>query len=162
MLRFENSSEKPVYYMGMSIEREENVWDGSCCRRGGVYELVHMAEHGAETAERLRAVQALGKSDDPRAVRPLVDLLADAEPQIRLNAVTALGHLRSGRPVDDLIERLRDRTEQQVIRDEAVVALAAIRSTGAIHGMREFIADEEEDPALRAHAEELLRNIANW
>jgi len=117
---------------------------------------------GAANADRLRAVVALGKSGDPRAVRPLVDLLSDTDPEIRLSATMALGLLKSGRPVDDLLLRLRDQYEQMAVREQAAVALSAIRSTGAVRGLREFATDHDEEPALRAYAENLLKGIIPW
>ena len=125
-----------------------------------MYDLIFTAVSGNGPAERLRAVIALGKSGDPRAVRPLVDLLGDTDQEIRLAATTALGNLKSGRPVDELIERLQDRNEQMVIREQAAVALVSIRSTGALRGLREFSLGEEADPALRAYAGNLLKDIS--
>jgi HEAT repeat protein len=148
--------------MGISLEHQGGEWYNSLPRRGAVYDLVDTAMSGADTAERLRAVTALGKSDDPRAVRPLMDLLRDADAEVRLSATTALGQLKSGRPVDELIGRLRDPGEQAVIREQAVVTLSVIRSTGAIRGLREFIDDKDEDPALRSYAGNRLKGIGPW
>jgi HEAT repeat protein len=114
---------------------------------------------GTGTADRLQAVVALAKSGDPRAVRPLVDLLGDKDEEVRLSVTTALGSLKSGRPVDELVGRLRDRSELMVIREQAAVALTAIRSTGALRGLREFTLDEDEDPPLRSYAGNLLKGI---
>jgi HEAT repeat protein len=141
----------------MSLERQGQEY--SVLPRGGVYDLVSAAQSGADNETRLRAVAALGKSGDPRAVRPVADLLYDADPEIRLASVIALGRLRSGRPVDDLVARLRDRTEHAVIREQASVALTAIRSTGAVRGLREFVADGNEDGTLRTRTENLLKEI---
>ncbi|AGB01403.1 HEAT repeat domain-containing protein [Methanoregula formicica] len=141
----------------MSLE-----WQGqeySVLPRGGVYDLISAAQSGADSETRQRAVAALGKSGDPRAVRPVADLLYDADPEIRLASAIALGLLRSGRPVDDLVARLRDRTEHAAIREQAAVALTAIRSTGAVCGLREFAADGNEDDALRTRTENLLKGI---
>jgi HEAT repeat protein len=151
-----------VEYMGLSLEKQDNEWYNSLPRTGVVYDLVYAAMSGADAAGRLRAVIALGKSDDPRAVRPLMDLLSDSDPEIRLSATTALGQLKSGRPVDELIGRLRDRSERTATREQSAVALSAIRSTGAVRGLKEFIADEDEDPALRSYADTLMRNIGPW
>ena len=147
--------------MSIILEEQEGAWY-SARPRGGVYDLVYAALSGTDTAARLRSVAALGKSDDPRAVRPLMDLLSNAEPEIRLAATTALGQLKSGRPVDDLIGRLRDHDEQMVTREQAVVALVAIRSTGAIRKLREFVADDHEDPALRSYTGNLLSEVKTW
>jgi HEAT repeat protein len=151
---------KKVNIMGISLEQQVGEWYNSVPPRGGVYDLVHAALSGTGTAERLRAVVALGKSGDPRAVRPLVNLLCDTDTDIRLAATTALGNLKSGRPVDELIERLQDRNEQMVIREQAAVALTSIRSTGALRGLREFSLNEDEDPVLRLYAGNLLKDIS--
>jgi HEAT repeat protein len=147
--------------MGISLEQQDGEWYNSLPRSGGVYDLIYMAVSGRGTAERIRAVVALGKSGDPRAVRPLADLLGDRDTEIRLSATTALGSLKSGRPVDELIGRLRDRSEEIVIREQAAVALTSIQSTGALRGLREFIADEDEDPVLRSYSRDLLKDIGS-
>ncbi len=145
--------------MGISLEHQDGEWYNSLPRSGGVYDLIYTAVSGRGAAERLRAVVALGKSGDPRAVRPLTDLLSDTDTEIRLSATTALGSLKSGRPVDALIGLLRDRSEELVIREQAAVALTSIRSTGALRGLREFVADEDEDPGLRSYSGDLLKDI---
>ena len=145
--------------MEISLEPQDGEWYNSHPHIGEVYDLIYTAVSGTGVSDRLRAVVALGKSGDPRAVRPLVDLLGDNDTEIRLAATTALGNLKSGRPVDGLIERLWDRSEQMAIREQAAVALTAIRSTGALRGLREFAADEDEDLALRSHIGNLLKGI---
>jgi len=146
--------------MGISLEQQDGEWYKSLPRSGGVYDLIYTAASGTGLAERLRAVVALGKSGDPRAVRPLVDLLGETDPEIRLAATTALGNLKSGRPVDELIELLQDRNEQMVTREQAAIALTSIRSTGALRGLREFSQNEDEDPVLRQFAGNLLKDIS--
>ena len=148
--------------MVLSIERNGSGWNEPVAGRSVVYDLADAALHATATADRLRAVERLGKTDDPRAVRPLMDLLEDSEPAIRLAATTELGRLKSGRPVDDLIGRLRDRGEQDATRRQAIVSLAAIRSTGALRGLKEFAADEDEDSGLRASARDALKDIGIW
>ncbi len=145
--------------MGISLEQQDGEWYNSLPHSGGVYDLIYAAMSGTGTADRQRAVVALGKSGDPRAVRPLVDLLGDTDGEIRLSATIALGNLKSGRPVAELTGRLRDRNEQMTIREQAAVALTSIRSTGALRGIREFVADEDEDPVLRSYAEDLMKGI---
>lgn len=150
-----------VKIMGISLEQKDGEWYNSLPHHGGIYDLIYTAVSGNCTEDRLRAVVALGKSGDPRAVRPLVDLLGEPEMEIRLAATTALGSLKSGRPVDELTGKLRDRNEQVGIRKQAAVALTAIRSTGALSGLREFVDDESEDPALREFTESLLRDLGS-
>jgi HEAT repeat protein len=151
-----------VESMNLSLDKQEGEWYSSLPLRGAVYDLMYTATSEAAVADRLRAVTALGKSNDPRAVRPLADLLCDANPEVRLCATTALGLLKSGRPVDELIARLRDRNELAAIRQQAAGALSAIRSTGALRGLKEFIADEDEDPEIRSYSADLIRTIGPW
>ncbi len=148
--------------MGLSLEKFDGEWYNSLPCKGAVYDLLYAAMSGAEPAERIRAVTALGMSDDPRAVSPLMDLLSDADPEIRLSATTALSHLKSGRPVEDLIGRMRDRNEWTDTRKQAIVALSYIRSTGALRGLKEFVQDEDEDPALRSYTNSLLSSVGPW
>jgi HEAT repeat protein len=148
--------------LDMSMEKPENKWYENVPPRGGVYDLAEMAQYGKSAEDRLQAVSALGKSDDPRAVRPLMDLLGSAEPAIRLSATNALGLLKSGRSVEVLIDRLRDRSEQIAVRHQAALALAAIRSTGAIRGLREFVEDPDEDAEVRFSAGQILAKVDTW
>ncbi|MGA2120465.1 MAG: HEAT repeat domain-containing protein [Methanoregula sp.] len=149
--------------MDLSVEKPDVEWYNSFPRKGAIYDLAYAAVSGSEREERLRAVGALGKSGDPRAVRPLMDLAADSDPEIRSSVISALGCLKSGRSVEVLIGCLRDRDEQAGIRQDAAAALAAIRSTGAIRGLKEFIADEGgEDAEIRSAAKDILNSIGTW
>ena len=148
--------------MEIILEKQNVEWYNSSPPKGAVYDLVYAAMSGADATGRFRAIIALGKSDDPRAVRPLMDLLSDADPDIRFSATTALGCLKSGRPVDALIRRLRDRSERTATREQAIIALSVIRSTGALRGLREFVADEDEDIDLRSYADTRMKNTCPW
>jgi HEAT repeat protein len=148
--------------MDLSVEKSEGEWYNSLPRKGAIYDLAYAAVSGTDRDGRLRAVVALGKSGDPRAVRPLMDLAADSDPAIRSSVICALGCLKSGRSVEVLIGCLRDRVEQAGIRQEAAAALAAIRSTGAIRGLKEFAADEGEDPLIRSAVKDVLDGMGAW
>lgn len=144
------------------VEKLNNEWYSSFPRRGAVDDLTSTAMSGSSPEGRLQAVIMLGKSDDPRAVRPLMDLLGDNDKAIRSAAAIALGQLKSGRSVEALLERLRDRSEDAEIRNLAIIALATIRSTGAIRGLREFVAETDEDPVLLTSALEHLSRLGTW
>jgi HEAT repeat protein len=148
--------------MDLSVEKPDVEWYNSFPRKGAIYDLAYAAVSGSGREGRLRAVVALGKSGDPRAVRPLMDLAADSDPEIRASVISALGGLKSGRSVEVLIGHLRDRDEQPDIRQAAAAALAAVRSTGAIRSLKEFVADEEEDPAIRSAAKSILDGMETW
>ncbi len=145
--------------MGIIAERSGDEWYSSLPKTNGIYRLINGTMDDRDKKERIRAVIALGESDDPRAVRPLMDCCTDKEPLIRLHATEALFKLRSGRAVSVLVERLRDRNEQLATRERAAAALAAVRSYSAIEGLRELYADTDSDPALRAFVAEELHRI---
>jgi HEAT repeat protein len=145
--------------MGMIAERPVDEWYSSLPKTSGIYRLINGTMNDREGKERIRAVIALGESDDPRAVRPLMDCCTDNDPQIRLHATEALSKLRSGRAVSVLVGRLRDRNEQLVTRERAAAALAAVRSYTAIEGLRNLYADTDEDPAIRSFVAEELHRI---
>jgi len=149
--------------MDLSMKKPDIKWYNALPKTAAIYGLINTATFGMSKRERLRAVIALGESDDPRAVRPLMELLRDSDPEIRIYATSALGTLKSGRAVDDLIGRLRDKNEQSATRQQAAAALAAIRSNTAILGLKEYIADENEDPTIRSYARGVLsKNGRGW
>lgn len=145
--------------MGMIAERSVDEWYSPLAGTSWIYRLINgtMGDRGRN--ERIRAVIALGDSDDPRAVRPLMDCCADGDPQIRLHATEALFKLRSGRAVSVLVERLRDKNEQLATRERAAAALAAVRSYTAVEGLRDLYSDTDENPELRSFVAEELHRI---
>ena len=145
--------------MGMIAERSVDEWYSSFPKTSGIYRLINGTMDDRDKKERIRAVIALGESDDPRAVRPLMDCCTDKDPLIRLHATEALFKLRSGRAVSVLVERLRDRNEQLATRERAAAALAAVRSFTAIEGLRDLYSDTDEDPVLRSFVAEELHRI---
>jgi HEAT repeat protein len=143
----------------MIAERKVNEWFSSLPKTGGVYRLINGTMCERSQKERIRAIIALGESDDPRAVRPLMDCCNDSDALIRRHATEGLFKLRSGRAVGVLIERLKDKKEQPATRENAASALAAIRSYSAIEGLRDLYADIDEDPALRSHVAEEIQRV---
>jgi HEAT repeat protein len=148
--------------MDLMAENLNGEWYSSFPQRGAVYDLAYAALSGKTRDTRLQAVIMLGKSNDPRAVRPLVGLLGDPDNGIRGAATNALGNLKSGRSVEALLDRLWDRSEDTDVRNQAILALATIRSTGALRGLREFAAEAEDEPALRSLAGEILLKTEKW
>lgn len=134
-------------------------WHSSLPKTGGLYRLINGTMSDRSRNERINAVIALGESDDPRAVHPLMDCCSDTDALIRRHATEALLKLRSGRAVDVLIERLTDKNEQRVTRERAAAALAAVRSYSAIKGLRDLYSDTDEDPVLRSFVAEEIQRI---
>ena len=145
--------------MDMIVERSVDEWYNSLPKTGGVYRLINGTMGDRSRKERINAVIALGESDDPRAVHPLMDCCNDNDALIRRHATEALLKLKSGRAVRVLIERLKDRNEQLKTRELAAAALAAIRSYSAIEGLRNLYSDTDEDPALRSSVAEELHRV---
>jgi HEAT repeat protein len=145
--------------MDMIVERTVDEWYNSLPKTGGVYRLINGTMGDRSQKERINAVIALGESDDPRAVHPLMDCCNDSDALIRRHATEALLKLKSGRAVRVLIERLKDKNENLKTRELAAAALAAIRSYSAIEGLRDLYSDTDEDPALRSSVAEELHRV---
>jgi HEAT repeat protein len=105
---------------------------------------------------RIDALNVLGNSRDPRAVRPIIECCGDENPEIRQTATRALGRLQSPRAVEALVVRLCDREELLETRKQAAMALAVIRGFSAIEGLKQVCLDDTDDPSLGAYAKEML------
>jgi HEAT repeat protein len=138
------------------MEESTGEWFNTLPCNGRIYRLIEEAGDVTNTQNRLSAMNALGTSGDPRAVRRLVACCSDPDPVIRLHATEALLKLRSGRAVDALVGRLKDKNEQPVIRQRAADALATIRSYSAIEGLKDRSLDAEEDPLIRSYVAEIM------
>ena len=142
--------------MGMIADSMVNEWFSTLPKTDRIYRLIEKSMDDRSSKERMEAVMALGDSGDPRAVQSLIGCCRDQDPEIRHRAIGGLQNLRSGRAVEVLLDRLNDQWECPENRQCATRALAAIRSYGAIAGLRERYTDEDEDPAIRSIiAEEL-------
>jgi bilin biosynthesis protein len=133
------------------------VMENEVIRQNGrgqdVYGLITVLQSGTTPEVRYRAAIALGESDDPRAIRPLVKALEDEDGELRLAAVQALMNLESIRAAEALIDRLTDRNESSQTRQYAAMALGKIRTTRAIHSLRICTQDDDghvADAAVKA------------
>ncbi len=144
--------------MDMCMEESASEWFSALPCTGRIYRLIEEAGNVTNTQNRLSAMNALGVSGDPRAVRQLVACCSDPDPLIRLHATEALRKLRSGRAVNALVERLKDKSEQPQIRQRAAEALATIRSYSAIEGLKDRSLDVEEDPLIRSYVADVLNH----
>ncbi len=97
---------------------------------------------------RLRAAEALGYCDDPRAVEPLIAALADRENEVRWVAAQALGRLRDARAVGPLLVLLDDR--ERWTRRGAAWSLGEIGDPRAVEPLLSLLGDEKKDVRLAA------------
>lgn len=134
--------------MVMSVDGSGGQWFSSLLRTGRIYRLIDTALEQGNREERISAIIQLGRSGDPRAVRPLVDCCSEEDIAIRKSAIDALGETGSGRAVDVLIERLDDPGEDRAVRISAASALGAIRSDRAVSELKVRVSDLTMDPAL--------------
>jgi HEAT repeat protein len=70
---------------------------------------------------RAQSVEALGRSNDSRAVGPLIEVSKDAEEEIKALSAEALGRLMDTRAIGPLIEASQDTDEK--VREKVIVAL---------------------------------------
>jgi HEAT repeat protein len=108
---------KPAIPLLSSALQDE---DGSI-RLASVNGLAPLGEHSVEplidalqnsdSRVRQAAAEALGRTRDSRAVKPLIDVLQDKSPhlsKVRQSAATALGEIGGLRAVEPLVDALRD------------------------------------------------------
>jgi HEAT repeat protein len=146
----------------MCVEGSVGEWFDSLPQTGRIYQLIDDARDERSQKDRTGAVIALGESNDPRAVRALMDCCYDSDAEIRRHATEALHKLRSGRAVSALVDRLKDKSEQPVTRQRAAEALAAIRSFGAIQELKDRFSDADEDPFIRSYVAKVMDQTRIW
>jgi HEAT repeat protein len=137
-------------------------WLSSLPETDGIYRIIEKTRVDRDPEDRISAIMVLGRSKDPRAVQPLIDCCRDKSPEIRFHAIEGLKNLRSGRSVEVLIERLRNKGELYEIRKRAVIALATIRSYGAIQELKNRLVDSNEDGAIRSLIGWELERVHIW
>lgn len=105
--------------------------------------------HDAEKAVREWAVLALGVIGDPRAVPETVRLLEDPERNVRLAAVRSAGRLGSSAALEPLVQFLKSNKRDREEKDEAVAALASIKSDERTPALLALLQSSAGDPALQ-------------
>ncbi len=105
---------------------------------------------------RLVAIKALGFSDDPRVVGPLMACLTDADPAVRSDGVDALAQIDLPEAVDALLDALD--TPDDGLRLAAIEVLGWSGDERAVGPLRALMT-EEDDPLTRAAAEALGRLV---
>jgi HEAT repeat protein len=148
--------------MGMFMNSMVDERVSSLPKTDRIYRIFEKTMVDRDQKERIAAIIALGNSNDPRAVQSLIDCCRDRNPEIRLRAIEGLQSLRSGRSVEVLIERLRDKSELHKTRQHAAVALATIRSYGAIQELKNLVVDTTENGALRSFIGRELDRVQVW
>jgi HEAT repeat protein len=125
-------------------------------RTGRIYQLIENSKGSERSEARIRALKALGESEDPRAVRPLIEYTKDDAAEIRRYATEGLFKLRSARGVDALHDRLRDKNEECATRKLAADALGEIKSHRAIEILIECLMNSQEDRSVREYVATVL------
>jgi HEAT repeat protein len=104
----------------------------------------------AEWLTRQCAINALGKTRDPRALPPLLALLRSADKQTRAAAVEALGDLGHSGAVADLLDVL-DEDVWPYIRAAAAIALGRIGHQDAAYPLQRAFRDRHPLVSDAAH-----------
>lgn len=101
------------------------------------------------------AAEALGRSKDSHAVKPLINCLADPYWDIRILAARSLGRFGGRDAVNPLITALKDR--EPSVRKEVATALGKIQDIRAVGALTASLHDDVE--YVRKAAAEALRLI---
>jgi HEAT repeat protein len=144
----------------MSENGSGGEWFEELPHTGRIYQLIEDSKVSERRETRIRALRALGESEDPRAVRPLVEYTHDDASEIRRFATEGLYKLRSARGVEALYERVKDRQEEWGTRKLAADALGEIRSHRAVEILAECLLNGEEDLSIREYVAGVLARTA--
>lgn len=107
-------------------------------------ELERIASDHAETkANRLAAIDGLGKSAHPSVVPALLALLTNPDPELRVAAATALGWKENQAAVGPLLARATDAQEPVEIRVAAIGALGQIGDAAALAAIEALAKDTD-------------------
>lgn len=112
--------------------------------------LIDNLKHGYPSA-----ASALGETNDPRAVEPLVDALKATDWVLRSAAAEALGEIKDSRAVAPLISALSDADSD--VRWHAAVALARIKDNRAVEPLISALKDPDSN--VRRNAASALGEI---
>lgn len=129
--------------------------------RGNFSQLVTACREG-QPGERAIASMALGFSNDSRALTPLLDLLADPDPNLRYNALVAIGNIHDPEtPVDPILPAIED--TDPMVRAGAAYCLGGIvppmTDKGALIPLLK--ATQDPDTRVRANAVATLGYMGN-
>lgn len=114
----------------------------------------------ADPARRLEAVKLLGDSNDPKAIRYLMDAVDNSDPRISAAAVDMLGRAAVPEAAEMLSQKLFLPGSNRVFRQRLLVALGKIADPATGSRVMDFLA-ATEDPELRATAVHALGEIGD-
>jgi HEAT repeat protein len=119
--------------------------------------LIKALDYKKDYNVRRRAVEALGKIGDPKAVDPLINALKDEDEYVRKNAAGALGKIGDPKAVDPLINALKD--DDIGVRWRVVEALGKLGDPKAVDPLTNALKDENK--YMRQGAAEALGKIGD-
>ena len=121
---------------------------------------------------RTKAVNALQKIRDPRAVEPLIAVLKDEDSYVRRSVASALGHFGDERAVLPLIDALQEK--HTGIRRSAVSSLGDLGDERAVAPLVSMLTDDDgffeelhvctyaADALLKIGTPDALAAVAKW
>jgi HEAT repeat protein len=104
-----------------------------------------------------KAREALAAGKDPRAIVPLINVLATWDPNVRAAAAKTLGKLKDPRAVESLVKALEDRSDS--VQEAAVWALGEIENPRAVVPVVKALGDGR--PNVRVVAAWVLGKFAD-
>jgi HEAT repeat protein len=122
----------------------------------GVHELIQNAYYDEDVLMRQSAVFSMGRSNNPRWGRIILDELGSQEPALRYEAAQAAGEMGLKSAVQPLVRRLEDGDAS--VRHAAASALGKIGGPAAKRALESLLGGPDE--ALGQAAEEALEELA--
>lgn len=107
---------------------------------------------------RITVIELLSRTGDPRAVPPLMEVLAsDSDLNVRALAATALGRLRSPLALELLVRTASSAERDPRVRTHAIKALGELGDTRAVIFLVEMMGEEFDPPFMDAAADSLAK-----
>ena len=125
-------------------------------REGVAADVAAQLPGGTAVIARIRAVDALGRISNGRALDALTAVTKDPDARLRAAAAQALGHLEAAGGVPTLTPLLRDADDR--VREAAAAALASIGDAQALPALR-LALDSETVAHVRRAVQTALEQI---
>jgi hypothetical protein len=97
----------------------------------------------ADPKQRLRGVEDLGQSSDPRAVNHLLKAIGDADLRVQARAIDYLGALRASDATPLLVQKLFLAGAPRPLRQRVLTSLGRIGDPSASRPILDFLAQEQ-------------------
>jgi HEAT repeat protein len=156
-LRADAAANKDVLIRGLkaekAVQRELAAMALEYCgdKKAAVAALLPLVSSDKDASVRRAAIAVLARLPDAASVDTLIKGLSDDTDSVRGVSATALGNIKDNRAVDPLLSILKD-DPQPMVRLQSALALAKIKDSGSLKGLKEALEAEKDERVKMAIA----------